>query len=115
FEEPYPSALRRKEHSMPRLRLLLVLLATIATVSAIGVGTASAAGTITFSGSPGSGPPPSTLGPYAMTSFPLDPQPFGGVGGVAAPSGNVTFSPSLYHLRVGEGWATWSHGYTDDV
>ena len=100
---------------MPRVRFLLVVLATLASMSLIGAGTASAAGTISFSGSPGTGAPPSTLGPYTMTSFGLDPQPFGTVGGVAAPSGEVAFSPSLYHLRVGQGWATWSHGYGGDV
>ena len=27
----------------------------------------------------------------------------------------MTFSPSLYHLGVGNGWATWSNGYAGDV
>jgi hypothetical protein len=27
----------------------------------------------------------------------------------------VTFSPSLNHRRIGDGWASWSHGYTGDV
>jgi hypothetical protein len=100
---------------MPRLRLVLVVLAVLATASLVGTGTATAAGTIVFDGSPGTGAPPATLGPYTMTPFALDPQPFGPVGGVAAPSGTVTFSPSLYHLRVTQGWATWSHGYLGDV
>jgi hypothetical protein len=31
------------------------------------------------------------------------------------PAGSITFSPALTHVRVGNGWATWSHGYTGDV
>lgn len=99
---------------MSRRRFLLAL-AVVATLSALGAGTASAAGTIVFSPGPGTGAPPPTLGPYTMTPLGLDPQPFGTVGGVAAPSGTITFSPSLYHVRIGQGWATWSHGYRGDV
>ena len=46
----------------------------------------------------------------------FDPQPLGSpVGGVAGPGGDILFSPSLYHQRIGLGWATWSHGYPGDV
>jgi hypothetical protein len=72
--------------------------------------------TITFDGSPGTNPPPATLGPYTMTSFGPDPQPIGAtVTGVNDPAGSITFSPTLTHVTVGNGWATWSHGYTGDV
>jgi GDSL-like lipase/acylhydrolase family protein len=101
---------------MPRFRLLLVLLASLASFALAGVGTASASGTITFDGSPGTGAPPSTLGPWEMSQFGSDPQPlFSSVGGVTGPTGDVTFSPALEHRSIGDGWATWSNGYTGDV
>jgi hypothetical protein len=72
---------------------------------------------IIFDGSPGANAPPATLGPYAMTKFGPDPQPLndGTVSGVSDPAGTLSFSPPLNHSRVGNGWATWSHGYTGDV
>jgi hypothetical protein len=100
---------------MHRFRLLVVPLAILATIALTAPGTAGASGTIVFDGSPGTGAPPATLGPYTMTPFGLDPQPFGDVAGVAGPTGNVTFSPQLDHVRVGDGWNTWSNGYTGDV
>jgi hypothetical protein len=81
-------------------------------------GTACTTPTITFDGSPGTGAPPSTLGPYTMTPFGLDPQPLNTgpvVTSVDDPAGTIGFSPALNHSRVGNGWATWSHGYTGDV
>src|SRR5439155_3333037 len=65
--------------------------------------------------SPGTGAPPSTLGPFAMTPFDLDPRPYDYVSTVAGPTGDVAFAPPLYHVRVGDGWNTWSNGYTGDV
>jgi hypothetical protein len=71
---------------------------------------------IIFDGSPGTAAPPTTLGPYAMTAFGPDPQPVGAtVTGVSDSAGMLGFSPALTHRRVGNGWATWSHGYTGDV
>jgi hypothetical protein len=70
---------------------------------------------ITFDGSPGTGPPPATLGPYTMTAFGPDGRPNGTVSDVPGPPGTIGFSPSLTHTQVGVGWATWSHGYTGDV
>jgi hypothetical protein len=71
---------------------------------------------IVFDGSPGTNAPPATLGPYAMTKFGADPQPTGTmVTGVTDPAGTLTFSQPLIHSTVGNGWATWSHGYTGDV
>src|SRR5712692_6699568 len=101
---------------MHRFRLLFVLLASLASLALADAGTALAAGSIFFDGSPGTGAPPVTLGGYTMTPFGTDPQPlFANVGGVAGPTGNVTFGSPLQHLRVGNGWATWSNGYGGDV
>jgi hypothetical protein len=78
----------------------------------------STAPPIVFDGSPGTGPPPATLGPYTMTAFGPDPQPVNEgpvVTSVNGPTGTVSFSPPLTHSTVGNGWATWSHGYTGDV
>jgi hypothetical protein len=78
----------------------------------------SASPPIVFDGSPGTGPPPATLGPYTMTAFGPDPQPVNQgpiVTSVNDPAGTVSFSPALNHSTVGNGWDTWSHGYTGDV
>jgi hypothetical protein len=78
----------------------------------------STAPPIVFDGSPGTGPPPATLGPYTMTAFGPDPQPVNqgpDVTSVNDPAGTVSFSPALNHSTVGNGWDTWSHGYTGDV
>ena len=92
---------------MHRVRLLFLTLASLATFTLMGVGTASAAGTIVFDASPGTGAPPATLGPYAMTPFGLDSRPlFDYVTGVSGPSGDVAFTPSLQHLRIADGWNT---------
>jgi len=70
----------------------------------------------TFDGSPGTAAPPPTLGPYAMTPFGADPQPFGSVTSVAGPDGaSISFASPLDHVKVGNGWNTWSNGYTGDV
>jgi hypothetical protein len=88
----------------------------IAAVS-FGASAASAStGTVVFTDAPGTGAPPSTLGPYQMTPFPADSQPTGTyVTSVAGPTGTLGFSPSLEHCLVGGCWATWSNGYTGDV
>ena len=75
--------------------------------------TGSECSQIVFDGSPGAGAPPATLGPYTMTPFGLDPQTIGvNVPGVSDPAGTIGFTPDLNHDRIGQGWATWSHGYT---
>jgi len=82
------------------------------------VAASAATGSIVFSDAPGTSAPPSTLGPYLMTPFPADTQAAGTtVSGVAGPTGTGTlgFSPSLDHELVGQGWATWSNGYSGDV
>lgn len=61
--------------------------------------------------------PAPTLGPYQMTPFPPDPRPLGDfVTSVPSPlGGELGFSIPMSHRRIGEGWSTWSHGYTGDV
>jgi len=65
----------------------------------------------------GTGAPPATLGGYSMTAFAPDNRPLNqNVNSVPSPlGGSVGFSIPLNHLRIGQGWATWSHGYTGDV
>jgi hypothetical protein len=81
---------------------------------------------VVFDGSPGTAAPPSTLGPYQITDFPLNsPCPPAMVSSIGTPlpgSGVLQFSSSLEHFSVTGGaasacstWATWSHGYTGDV
>jgi len=71
---------------------------------------------IVFAGSPGTGAPPAKLGPDTITKFGTDAQPVDAfTSGVDGPAGEVDFSPDLEHLTVGNGWATWSNGYTGDV
>jgi len=73
-------------------------------------------GTITFDGSPGTGAPPATLGPYTMQAFPADPTAEDTVEtSITGPTGTVSFDSGLTHYLVGSGWATWSNGYTGDV
>jgi len=77
---------------------------------------------ITFDGSPGTGPPPSILGPYTMTAFGTDSQPScsdtgSTVTGVIDAAGAIAFTPALHHGKTPAPgcWATWSHGYNGDV
>jgi hypothetical protein len=91
------------------------LVASVA-VAAAPPALAGPASGITFVGTPGTGAPPGTLGPYVMQPFGADSQPtFTSVSGVTGPTGAVSFSPALEHVQVGSGWATWSNGYTGDV
>ena len=79
---------------------------------------------IVFDGSPGTGAPPATLGPFTMTPFGTDTQPSCGaagssVTGVGDPAGLISFDEALDHDTVVNGdtgcWQTWSNGYTGDV
>ena len=72
---------------------------------------------ISFDGSPGTNAPPATLGPYTMTPFGPDPYPVGTfMDGVVDAAGNsIGLTPPMVHDTIGNGWATWSHGYTGDV
>jgi hypothetical protein len=71
---------------------------------------------ILFDGSPGTGAPPATLGPYQIQTFAADPSAEGtDESQVTGPTGTVTFDSALQHDLVGSDWATWSNGYTGDV
>ena len=75
---------------------------------------------LSFDLSPGTGAPPDTLGGYPMTDFPLDESSsvYDDITSIPSPcsvGGNIEFSTSMSHRRIGDGWATWSHGYTEDV
>jgi hypothetical protein len=61
--------------------------------------------------------PPGTLGPYAMTPFPLDSQPAGSwVASVASPlGGTVDFSSAMLLCQAETSWFGWGHGYTGSV
>lgn len=73
---------------------------------------AAPAPAIHFDGSPGTDVPPSTLGPYTMTPFSPDNRSlFASVTTIPAPNGDVRLSPAADHLRVGQGWLSWSNGY----
>ena len=65
----------------------------------------------------GTAAPPATLGGKQMTPAIDDTSAvFGTV--TSAPltaSKNVLFSPGVSHRSIGQGWASWSHGYTGDV
>lgn len=66
--------------------------------------------------------PPTDLGGYTFTPFPADPNPINAITySLTSPLGGDLVleadlpPPFSYHLTVGHGWATWSHGYTGDV
>ncbi len=72
--------------------------------------------TIIFDGRPGTGAPPARLGPHTMTRFAPDGTPLGtSEPTISGPTGRLAVSPALIHEMVGDGWQTWSNGYTGDV
>ena len=95
--------------------------AAVALAAASLVALAAPAGaSVTFDGTPGTAAPPSTLGPYDMSSFASSSV----ANGTSVSSVNeldtfggatVTFDHALVKQTVGSGWSTWSHGYTGDV
>jgi hypothetical protein len=100
----------------PQRAFVFLATAVLATIVALTIGVGTARAAVTFDGSPGTGAPPATLGPYTMTQFANDPVAVGStVSSAPAPVGSVGFSPSLTNAEIGNGWATWSHGYTGDV
>jgi hypothetical protein len=102
----------------PRRAYVFLATAALAMLVALTISVGTSRAAVIFDGSPGTGPPPATLGPYTITPFPNDARPLGAlVASVPAPFGlgNVFFNPNLFHFKIGAGWATWSHGYTGDV
>jgi hypothetical protein len=92
-----------------------VVAGVAATAFAVSAGAAVAA--IGVSTAPGTNAPPATLDKYKMTKFGNDARPVGGlVTSVPSPlGGSIVFDQALLHAKIGQGWATWSHGYTGDV
>jgi len=111
----------RKSGGCRRIHLVVMSILLVATGIAIAQPSTAAVivpSGIIFDGSPGVNAPPSSLGPYAMAGFGTNPQALGtDVAGVddASTGADIGFSPSLVHLRVAQGWATWSNDYTGDV
>ena len=96
------------------IRCPLLVAALVVALLAVG-GETALAGEVVYV-APGTGAPPSTIGPYEVQSFPADGQPIQQtVESAPAPSGAVGFTPGVEHLRVNEGWGTWSNGYDGDV
>lgn len=68
----------------------------------------------------GTGAPPATVGPYNMLAFGDDTRAvFGNEVSIdvaeGAPFGPISFDSPMSHREIGNGWATWSHGYGGDV
>jgi hypothetical protein len=66
----------------------------------------------------GTGVPPGTVGGFAMTPFANNDgiASFTSISSLATPlGGTLGFSPAVEARRIGDGWSTWSHGYTGDV
>ena len=95
-----------------KLAVAAGLAVTVFTITA-----AAATAGIGVSTAPGTNAPPPTLDKYKMTPFGNDPRPvFGLVTSVPSPlGGSIGFDVALDHREVGNGWGTWSHGYTGDV
>ncbi len=68
----------------------------------------------------GTGAPPASIGGYTMVAFGDDTRSTGTIvsgvdGSEGSPFGAIGFSPDLNKRSIGDGWGTWSHGYTGDV
>ncbi len=70
----------------------------------------------------GTGAPPAVLGGYNMIAFGDDARAIDFsfdttalTGAEGAPFGTLGFSNTTSHRSIGNGWATWSNGYTGDV
>ncbi|HEY1616457.1 MAG TPA: S53 family peptidase [Streptosporangiaceae bacterium] len=71
---------------------------------------------IAFTDAPGTSAPPGHLGTYKAKKFKADSCTSGtNYGSVSGPTGKMTFNPDLTCEEVGDGWETWSNGYTGDV
>lgn len=74
---------------------------------------------IFFDAGPGTGAPPQIFKNHIMFPFALDANALGAaVSSLESPTrcfGTLNFSTPLSHFTIGNGWETWSHGYTGDV
>lgn len=122
----------RKSLALSILVSILVLSFSILTVAQTNTGEGStspvdlpssrqgniAPAAIMFDLSPGTGPPPATLGGFTMTPVPFPGAP--ACTGIAPPSlptpgGPIGITPWVDSRCIGSGWSTWSHGYSGDV
>lgn len=107
-----PAITAQRQSSTPGSPLLIKAACALALTAAMGHATAA----IVISDL-GTGAPGATLGGYSMTSFGDD-----GIGSItdistlASPlGGNLSFGNVVSARAIGNGWGTWSHGYTGDV
>jgi hypothetical protein len=107
----------RLTHSLGLLtRSALAVMLLMGLVLAGGVPAVQAVGHAIFDGSPGTGAPPATLGPYGMMPFGPDARPvFDDVSTIPGPTGDLALSANANHRMIGSGWSTWSHGYAGSV
>lgn len=107
--------LTRWRVSLARSVLAVILLAGLFLSGAVPA--VHAIGHAIFDGSPGTGAPLATLGPYTMTPFGADARPAGytPVTTVPGPTGDLIFDREAGHAIVGTDWGTWSHGYVGSV
>ncbi len=93
---------------------------------ASGLGTPIAPGLLTliaptrqsigFTDAPGTAAPPARLGLDAMTVVPATCSTLGkNTSSFSTPLGNVNLSPASKCEKIGDGWSTWSNGYTGYV
>lgn len=102
------------QHQSSTARSPFLLKAACALVLTAALGQATAAIVISDLGT---GAPGATLGGYTMTPFGADGIATGtNITTLASPlGGNLVFGNSVSTAAIGNGWATWSHGYTGDV
>ena len=104
---------RGSQMNTPNIALALSALALAAASFAANAG-------IAFSNL-GTNAPPASIGGYTMTPFDQAPQAAvpGGTSLSVIPcspfSGNLAVLPATGKRSIGDGWATWSHGYTGVV
>src|ERR1017187_5835660 len=56
--------------------------------------------------------PPGRLGGFSMTPIGADPS---ALGSMVTSVGSISFDQAVRHDQIGNGWGTWSHGYSGDV
>jgi len=91
---------------------LTVLLPLVGLAAAPAPAEAARSSDVRFSSGPGTGAPTDEVGGVPVHALGADPRP---VGENVSTIGPVAASPSVNHVRMGQGWTTWSHGYTGDV
>ena len=75
--------------------------------------------TAAFDTEPGTSAPPASIFGCPLTAFAPDDRPIlsivQDIDLPCAVPAKIEFDRPAFHLRVGDGWNTWSHGYTGDV